>query len=169
MSGTGGPTDRGNFMVARHGSLVAWRQPAHLDPHGGIRLVGAHTDSPNLRLKPHPDMADTTPGHWRQVAVETYGGVLWNSWLDRDLGIAGVVVVADGTDTRQVARADRRAMAAHPPTGHPSGSRRELRRVATGSAATPHPGVGRRHRPRHRGLLSPPLPDSTPGRWWPAS
>lgn len=96
------PDDPGNFMVARHGSLVAWRQPARLDPHGGIRLVGAHTDSPNLRLKPHPDVADTTPGHWRQVAVETYGGVLWNSWLDRDLGIAGVVVLADGTDTRQV-------------------------------------------------------------------
>lgn len=96
------PDGPGNFMVARHGSLVAWRQPTYLDPHGGIRLVGAHTDSPNLRLKPHPDVADTTPGHWRQVAVETYGGVLWNSWLDRDLGIAGVVVVADGTDTRQV-------------------------------------------------------------------
>ena len=68
------PDGPGNFMVARHGSLVAWRQPAHLDPHGGIRLVGAHTDSPNLRLKPHPDVAGTTSGHWRQVAVETYGG-----------------------------------------------------------------------------------------------
>jgi aspartyl aminopeptidase len=88
------PAGPGNFMVARQGSLVAWRQPDAIDPNAGIRMVGAHTDSPNLRLKPHPDVAaNPLSGNWRQIAVETYGGVLWNSWLDRDLGIAGLLVV----------------------------------------------------------------------------
>jgi aspartyl aminopeptidase len=57
-------------------------------------LVGAHTDSPCLRIKPRPD----TGGHgWRQLAVEVYGGILNNSWLDRDLGIAGRVIAHDGS------------------------------------------------------------------------
>ena len=58
-----------------------------------FRLVGAHSDSPGLRVKPHPD-ADGFG--WKQLAVEVYGGILNNSWLDRDLGIAGRLVTADG-------------------------------------------------------------------------
>ncbi|MDX2765135.1 M18 family aminopeptidase, partial [Streptomyces europaeiscabiei] len=54
----------------------------------------AHTDSPNLRVKPRPDSG----AHgWRQIAVEIYGGPLLNSWLDRDLGIAGRLSLRDGT------------------------------------------------------------------------
>jgi aspartyl aminopeptidase len=56
--------------------------------------VGAHTDSPCLRVKPYPD---TDAAGWRQLGVEVYGGVLLNSWLDRDLGIAGRVVMRDGS------------------------------------------------------------------------
>ncbi|MET0145523.1 MAG: M18 family aminopeptidase [Ilumatobacteraceae bacterium] len=79
--------------VVRGGALVAWRRP----PTGGplpVRVVGAHTDSPGLRVKPHPD---ATRAGWRQLGVEIYGGVLLNSWLDRDLGIAGRLVMPDGT------------------------------------------------------------------------
>jgi len=83
------PTDPGARFLRRGGALVAWRQRGPLDPTAGVRLVGAHTDSPNLRLKPHPD---DDAGGWRRVAVEPYGGVLWNSWLDRDLGVAGRLV-----------------------------------------------------------------------------
>jgi aspartyl aminopeptidase len=79
--------------VERGGALVAWRQPSVLPTH--FRLVGAHTDSPVLRVKPHPDSAGV--GGWRQLAVEVYGGILNNSWLDRDLSIAGRVVFEDGT------------------------------------------------------------------------
>ncbi len=103
------PSGAGSFMVARHGSLVAWRQPAAIDPTAGIRMVGAHTDSPNLRLKPHPDVPATQQsGQWRQAAIEPYGGVLWNSWLDRDLGIAGVLVVRrpDGSTEEILVRVD---------------------------------------------------------------
>ncbi len=52
----------------------------------GFRIVGAHTDSPNLRLKPK---FDYTREGYTQWGVEVYGGALLNSWLDRDLGVAG--------------------------------------------------------------------------------
>lgn len=81
--------------VVRSGAIIAWRLPSDPVPaHTPFRLVGAHTDSPCLRVKPRPD----TGGHgWKQLAVEVYGGILNNSWLDRDLGIAGRVVGTDGS------------------------------------------------------------------------
>ena len=56
-------------------------------------LVGAHTDSPHLHLK--PNAAHTCEG-CLQMGVEVYGGALTNSWLDRDLGLAGTVFTEDG-------------------------------------------------------------------------
>jgi aspartyl aminopeptidase len=81
-------------FVARDGALIAWVLPAVDRPDAAFRLVGAHTDSPCLRVKPYPD---TDTAGWRQLGVEVYGGVLLNSWLDRDLGIAGRVVMGDGS------------------------------------------------------------------------
>ena len=83
--------------VVRGGALVAWRLP----DGGGeastpLRIVGAHTDSPCLRVKPRPDTGNVG---WKQLGVEVYGGILNNSWLDRDLAIAGRVVDRDGTTT----------------------------------------------------------------------
>lgn len=71
---------------ARAGSLIAWRTSKKAGP---VRVVTAHTDSPNLRIKPRPDGISAGI---RQLGVEVYGGALTNSWLDRDLGIAGQVV-----------------------------------------------------------------------------
>lgn len=79
----------GRSLVASGGLLIAWSTP----PGGveaGYTVVGAHTDSPNLRVRTHPDV---TSAGWEQVGVEVYGGVLTNSWLDRDLGLAGRVIV----------------------------------------------------------------------------
>ncbi|MFF3455464.1 M18 family aminopeptidase [Streptomyces sp. NPDC002730] len=84
----------GGKYVLRGGAIVAWYVPEGTAPHTPFRIVGAHTDSPNLRVKPQPDMG----AHgWRQVAVEIYGGPLLNSWLDRDLGLAGRLSLRDGT------------------------------------------------------------------------
>ncbi|MEX3105107.1 M18 family aminopeptidase [Streptomyces niveiscabiei] len=84
----------GGMYVLRGGAIVAWYVPEGAQPHTPFRIVGAHTDSPNLRVKPLPD----TGAHgWRQVAVEIYGGPLLNSWLDRDLGIAGRLTLRDGS------------------------------------------------------------------------
>ncbi|MEW2161735.1 M18 family aminopeptidase [Streptomyces sp. NPDC007084] len=84
----------GGKYVLRGGAIVAWYVPEGAEPHTPFRILGAHTDSPNLRVKPLPD----TGAHgWRQVAVEIYGGPLLNSWLDRDLGIAGRLSLRDGS------------------------------------------------------------------------
>ncbi|PBC62319.1 M18 family aminopeptidase [Streptomyces sp. Tue6028] len=84
----------GGKYVLRGGAIVAWYVPEGAEPHTPFRIVGAHTDSPNLRVKPQPD----TGAHgWRQVAVEIYGGPLLNSWLDRDLGLAGRLSLRDGS------------------------------------------------------------------------
>jgi aspartyl aminopeptidase len=80
--------------VVRGGALIAWRRAAAGAP-APLRLVGAHTDSPGLRIKPRPD---TGRAGWGQLGVEVYGAVLLNSWLDRDLGIAGRLVLADGRE-----------------------------------------------------------------------
>ncbi len=78
----------GGCYVLRAGSLVAWHAPAGWKPEAGFRILGAHTDSPNLRVKPRPD---AVRAGCRQLGVEVYGGVLLNSWLDRDLGLSGRV------------------------------------------------------------------------------
>jgi len=93
------PTGRGRHYVVRGGSLVAWATGEQHRPDSGFRIVGAHTDSPNLRIKPQPDLASAG---FAQLAVEVYGGALLNSWLDRDLGLSGRVLVrgADGPEAR---------------------------------------------------------------------
>ncbi|WNO73462.1 MULTISPECIES: M18 family aminopeptidase [unclassified Streptomyces] len=84
----------GGRFVLRGGAIIAWFVPEGATAHTPFRIVGAHTDSPNLRVKPLPD----TGAHgWRQVAVEVYGGPLLNSWLDRDLGLAGRLSLRDGS------------------------------------------------------------------------
>lgn len=92
------PTAAGRHFIVSGGTLVAWSTGADAPAHAGFRIVGAHTDSPNLRLKQHHD-------GWRDgqatVALEPYGGPLLESWLDLDLGIAGRVALSDGT-TRTV-------------------------------------------------------------------
>ncbi|UNO41053.1 M18 family aminopeptidase [Streptomyces sp. MST-110588] len=84
----------GGKYVLRGGALIAWYVPEGATPATPYRIVGAHTDSPNLRVKPLPD---TGSRGWRQVAVEIYGGTLLNTWLDRDLGLSGRVTLRDGS------------------------------------------------------------------------
>ena len=90
------PWDRlapGSYHVTTSGTnLFAFVLPA-AEHRTQFRIVGAHTDSPNLRLKPSPEY---THEGYAQLGVEVYGGVLLNSWLDRDLGLAGRVLVRHG-------------------------------------------------------------------------
>lgn len=96
-----GPGDSG-FVVRSGASLVAFQVGSAPPSSAGFRFVGAHTDSPTLRVKPCPDVM---ANGYRQVAVEPYGGLLLHTWLDRDLSIAGRVVVAtpDGPRTELLA------------------------------------------------------------------
>lgn len=79
--------DTGRYLVTRNdSSLIAFSlgQPDRL--RQGLRLVGAHTDSPCLRVKPQPELEQQDL--W-QLGVEVYGGALLAPWFDRDLSLAG--------------------------------------------------------------------------------
>jgi aspartyl aminopeptidase len=79
------PGDR-RWIERDGGTLIAFEVGSEPPAQAGFRVVATHTDSPNLRLRPLPDV---TAHGYRQVAVEPYGGVLLHSWFDRDLSIAG--------------------------------------------------------------------------------
>lgn len=95
----GTATSGGRFYSASGGALVAWVVPNSVGTSLPFRIVGAHTDSPNLRLKPNPE-ADAYG--YRRLGVEVYGGVLLNSWLDRDLGLSGRIAVRGSNGPEQL-------------------------------------------------------------------
>lgn len=90
------PGEGRHFLISG-GTLVAWSVPGGAGPDAGLRILGAHTDSPNLRIRPQPEI---DASGYRQIGVEIYGWVLLNSWLDRDLGISGRVSVEEGGQAR---------------------------------------------------------------------
>ena len=155
---------RGATSLVRGGSVVAWATDGGRSPAAGFRIVGAHTDSPNLRVRPRPD---TGAAGFRQLGVEVYGGVLLNSWLDRDLGLSGRVALRgpDGAPELRLFRIDepllrvpqlaihldrggqRRGREARPPGPHGAGLGHR------------HPGRGRL-RPLRRRAASESRPDA---------
>lgn len=84
----------GGHVMVRGGAVAAWYVPEGADKYSGFRIVGSHTDSPGLVLKPTPDFS---AAGWQQVAVEVYGGALLHTWFDRELTVAGQMVTKDGT------------------------------------------------------------------------
>lgn len=95
----------GGFFTVRAGSLIAWNCAA--GSGRPFRIVAGHTDSPNLRVKQHPDRV---VAGWQVVALAPYGGAWLNSWLDRDLGLSGRISVrdpdADGGVAHRLVRID---------------------------------------------------------------
>lgn len=77
---------RGYYVSRNDSSLIAFRTGAGALAQTGLRMVGAHTDSPCLRVKPQPELVKS--GYF-QLGVEVYGGALLNPWFDRDLSLAG--------------------------------------------------------------------------------
>lgn len=95
------PQQPGRYFTIRAGSVVAWDSSEQGGTDTAFRIIGAHTDSPNLRVKQHP--AREVAG-WQLVALAPYGGAWLNSWLDRDLGVSGRLSVRDGS--HQLVRID---------------------------------------------------------------
>ncbi len=81
------------FTTRNDSSIIAWTMPTRVPlPESGLRMAGAHTDSPCLRVKPRPE---SHKNGYLQLGVEVYGGALLNPWFDRDLSMAGRVSYLD--------------------------------------------------------------------------
>src|SRR5690606_8482901 len=84
------------FVTRNDSSIIAFVYGTEPLLDNGIRMVGAHTDSPCLKVKPQPEL--NRRGYF-QLGVEVYGGALLAPWFDRDLSLAGRVSYRDGSHT----------------------------------------------------------------------
>ena len=85
------PSTPGGYVMVRGGAVMAWFVPENFA--GGFKIIGSHTDSPGFMVKPNPDFRNAG---WSQLAVEVYGGPILHTWFDRELKLAGQVVLKDG-------------------------------------------------------------------------
>ncbi|GJE84425.1 aspartyl aminopeptidase [Phanerochaete sordida] len=97
------------YLTRNQCALLAFTLPQKWKPGAGVSIVATHIDSPNLRVRP---VSKKTKLGYLQVGVETYGGGIWHSWFDRDLSLAGRIVVADkkGGYTSKLVKIDRPLM-----------------------------------------------------------
>jgi aspartyl aminopeptidase len=101
----------GRYFVIRNGSLIAFARGGADPLEAGWRMVGAHTDSPCLKIKPQPE---SVRNGCVVLGVEVYGGALLNPWFDRNLSLAGRVSFRAGTRVQSALVDFQRALATIP-------------------------------------------------------
>jgi aspartyl aminopeptidase len=84
------------YVTRNDSSIIAFTFPHATNPHAKeYTMIGAHSDSPNLKLKPNPVIKEAGVV---KFGVESYGGLLLNPWFDRDLSLAGRVNYLNSKD-----------------------------------------------------------------------
>lgn len=94
----------GRYFFTRNATtIVTFAVGKKYAPGNGFYMIGAHTDSPCLKLKP---VSKSTKSDYLMLNVETYGGGLWSTWFDRELGVAGRVLLRspDGLITQRLVK-----------------------------------------------------------------
>lgn len=94
------------FFTRNKSTLVAFAVGAKYEAGNPFHMIGAHTDSPCLKLKPN---SKGSKSGFLTVNVETYGGGLWQTWFDRDLSVAGRVLIreSDGTMSHRLVKVEK--------------------------------------------------------------
>jgi len=100
------------YYTINHSTLVAFTVGAKFKSGNGFKIIGGHTDSPRLMVKP---LSKRTASGCVQLGVECYGGGLWYTWFDRDLGISGRVLVRTIDEVTQKEKIEQHIISIHKP------------------------------------------------------
>lgn len=82
--------DQGFYVQSSPSMLMAFKTGPNISRIRQLKIIGAHTDNPALKIKPNPDL--WTEGYGR-LNIEIYGGPIFHTWFDRPLSLAGTVAL----------------------------------------------------------------------------